>query len=63
LFLVAKVRTLHCQKQFAADVANWSRVDIAHSPSSWITQLVFLEYLFFPRRLTPVDPACLFLDQ
>jgi hypothetical protein len=22
LFLVAKVRTLHCQKQFAADVAN-----------------------------------------
>lgn len=63
LFLVAKGRTDRCHKQFGADLLQTWPVYIAHSPSGWVTQPVFLEYLSFLRQVIPDGPLCLVLDQ
>jgi hypothetical protein len=63
LFLVAKGCTCRCHNQLGSELTRRWPVHIAHSPSGWVTQPVFVEYLSFLRRMIPDGPLCLVLDQ
>jgi hypothetical protein len=63
LLLVAKGLTSRCHKQFGIDLSERWPVYITHSPSGWVTQGVFNEYLVWLRQLIPHGPLCLVIDQ
>jgi hypothetical protein len=62
LFLIASWATSRCHEQFG-DIAKRFPTHIAHSPSRWMMQPVFIEYLSFGRVPIPAGPICLVLDQ